>query len=80
MVILGPLFITAQIVVIVAVLLHRSVDVRAGNRDPRHSVRVFFLCDCKAFVRRFHVLGLYPCRQDRSTLIGTPEKQEPDQQ
>ena len=79
-VVLAAFLITAQIIVVVAVLLHRCVNIGAGNRDPRHGVRVFFLRGGKAFVRRLDTLCLCPRWQHRTAVAGTPEKQEPGQQ
>ena len=73
-VILGPILVTAQIIVIVAVLLHRRVNIGAGNRNPRHGVRIFFLRGGKSFIGWLHVLALYPCGQHGTAVAGTPEK------
>ena len=59
-VILSAFFITTQIIVIVTVLLHRRVNIGAGNRNPRHGVRIFFLRGGKSFIGWLHVLSLCP--------------------
>ena len=80
MVILSAFFITTQIIVIVTVLLHRRVNIGAGNCNPRHGVRVFFLRSGKPFIGRLGMLGLRPCRQYRTAITGMSEKQKPSQQ